>query len=768
MPTTSAYPILDPAATVDPYTAVLRSTQCAFVVMAKAPRPGKVKTRLSPPLTLDQAAALNIAFLQDTTQNLAKASGHGLAAGIISYSPVGEESLFDELLPAGFALIPQRGESFGERLLNTAEDILACGYGSVCLIDSDSPTVPTAAFKQAIEALSRPGDRIVLGPSQDGGYYLIGLKHAHPEPFTNIAWSTPTVADETRDRCREANLELIELPLWYDVDDAETLAFLTTELLEDTPPPFTDQPGYPAPQTRAFLQSLQQQGTTINPVALHLDSEMSVSSAAIGTKPHWHEARPWQTNAGLILLGTALTFLSSQLVTEYHHFTIGFSGVSGWSATLYIAAVFLILTQPVNRLTLPIILAGAVAARIVPLLHEPFLSSDIYRYVWDGIVQHAHISPYRYVPGDPALAFLRAPHQNIFDHINRRDYAHTIYPPIAQIILYLITAISPTITAMKTAMVLFEAVTLYALIQILKQLGLRPEQSLLYAWCPLTIWEIAGSGHIDSAVMAFITLALLFRLRRRPILTGLFLGLAIMTKFYPIVLLPALLIPATKPGAPRLASGTWLSKPLSFLNPKNWDWNLPITTFAVIVFGYAAYSGVGLLVFGFLGGYAHEEGMTTGTRYFLLELAQHIPGLQNLPTAAFYIFCILTFATLTLWSLRTSFIQQQPTTGNQQPATFLTTAFALAAALMFLFSPHYPWYILWLVPFFTLLPNLPILTYLMAFFYLFTTALADGTIPKMFIVNKILYGLVCVAVLIYLALRRRTIPGLNFHQSPQF
>ena len=472
------------------------------------------------------------------------------------------------------------------------------------------------------------------------------------------------------------------------------------------------------------------------------------------TKPLWHHVRPWQTNAALILIGTALTFLSSQLVSEYHHFTIGFSGVAGWSATLYIAAFFLILTQPVNRLTFPIILAVAIATRIVPLQHEPWLSSDIYRYVWDGIVQHAHISPYRYVPGDPALAPLRAPHQDIFDHINRRDYAHTIYPPAAQIILYLITWISPTITAMKTAMVLFEAVTLYALIKILTQLGLRREQSLLYAWCPLVIWEIAGSGHIDSAVMAFISLALLFRLRRRPILTGLFLGLAIMTKFYPIFLLPALLIPRE----PRTTSSKW-----AFLNPRNWDWKLPITTLAVIVLGYAAYSSVGLLVFGFLTGYAHEEGMTTGTRYFLLELVQQIPGLQNLPTAAFYIFCALTFAALKIWSLKRNF---DAASKLGREAAFLAPAFAFAAALMFLFSPHYPWYILWLIPFFTLIPNLPILTYMMAFFYLFTTALADGSLSNMFIINKILYGAVAIALLIQLALRNRIVPGLNFHQRP--
>ena len=109
----------------------------------------------------------------------------------------------------------------------------------------------------------------------------------------------------------------------------------------------------------------------------------------------------------------------------------------------------------------------AIACRLVALFAEPYLSSDIYRYVWDGIVQHAHISPYRYVPGDPALAFLRAPHQDIFDNINRRDYAHTIYPPAAQALFYLITWISPTVTFMKTVMVLFEGVTMYALITLL-------------------------------------------------------------------------------------------------------------------------------------------------------------------------------------------------------------------------------------------------------------------------------------------------------------
>jgi alpha-1,6-mannosyltransferase len=445
---------------------------------------------------------------------------------------------------------------------------------------------------------------------------------------------------------------------------------------------------------------------------------------------HWSVARAWQTNAALLLIGTALFFLCRQLVSEYDHYTIGPSGVSGWSCILYLAAAFLILTQPVDRFTFPIILAIAIACRLAVLFSEPYFSSDIYRYVWDGIVQHAHISPYRYVPGNPVLEFLRAPNQDIFDNINRRDYAHTIYPPAAQALFYLITWISPTVTFMKTAMVLFEGITMYALIALLRSLGVRREQILLYAWCPLLIWEIAGSGHLDSAAMAFIALALLARYRRQPILTGLFLAIAILLKLYPLVLLPALY--------------------------RRGDFKMPATVAAVVALGYAAYSSVGLLVFGYLGGYVKEEGMATGTRYFLLELAQRIPGLHGIPPTDYFLFCAAVFAAIMWWCWQIASQQGSDTAHHFTSvgdASFLPPAFALAGALMFLFSPHYAWYIIWLVPFFTLMPNLPILSYLLGFFYLYTTALAVPG-PRMFLANEILYAAVFAAFLIQLTLKR--------------
>ena len=243
-------------AVLDPGTPVAdRGEVCALAVMAKAPRPGKVKTRLQPPLTADEAAALNICFLRDTTRNLAQVAGAGTAQGLICYTPVGDEEAFDGLLPEGFAMVAQRGDGFGERLHLAATDILACGFGAVCLIDSDSPTVPTAALAAAVAALQMPGDRVVLGGSVDGGYYLIGLKQAHAAPFERITWSTGSVLAETVERVRQAGLELVELPVWYDVDDGVTLRVLEAELLDGKRPAFATVDGFEAVATREFLRA---------------------------------------------------------------------------------------------------------------------------------------------------------------------------------------------------------------------------------------------------------------------------------------------------------------------------------------------------------------------------------------------------------------------------------------------------------------------------------------------------------------------------------
>jgi uncharacterized protein len=225
---------------------------CALGLMAKAPIAGEVKTRLVPPLKTGEAAALNICFLRDMMANIKSITETEAATGLVVYTPAGSESAFDGLLPIGFELLAQRGTSLGERLCNATDDLLRQGYTAVCLINSDSPTLPGSRLIRAIEALSTDGDRVVLGEAEDGGYYLIGLKHAHRNLFNEIAWSTSDVLARTKQRAAEIDLPVELLPPWYDVDDAETLNQLCEELFVTS----SSDVAYFAHHTRAFLESI--------------------------------------------------------------------------------------------------------------------------------------------------------------------------------------------------------------------------------------------------------------------------------------------------------------------------------------------------------------------------------------------------------------------------------------------------------------------------------------------------------------------------------
>src|SRR5262249_52169092 len=231
---------------------------CALALMTKAPRAGEVKTRLVPPLTNEEAAWLNRCFLQDTGAAIsaccrgltARNRGRPIACGIAVYTPVGAESDYAGILPIDFSLVAQRGENFGERLYSAAEDLFQCGFDAVCLIDSDSPTIPAENFARAVELLSMPGNHIVLGPCYDGGYYLIGLKQLHCEVFKGIDWSTERVLEQTRQRATQIGVGVHELPRGFDVDDRASLRRLCDELLGEKA-----RDGV-APQTQKFLREL--------------------------------------------------------------------------------------------------------------------------------------------------------------------------------------------------------------------------------------------------------------------------------------------------------------------------------------------------------------------------------------------------------------------------------------------------------------------------------------------------------------------------------
>jgi rSAM/selenodomain-associated transferase 1 len=216
---------------------VATTASCGIAFMAKASAPGRAKTRLVPPVTFDEAAALNTAFLQDVADNVLSAARqsmpHAGIAGYAAYGPPGSEDFFRRALPAPVGLIGAWLPNFGNCLLHAIGEIFARGHSSAVVLNSDSPTLPTSLLNETAEVLARPGDRAVLGPSTDGGYYLLGLKMTHRRMFEDIAWSTEHVAEQTLHRAREIGLDVHQLPVWYDIDDVESLRRLHAELSDD-------------------------------------------------------------------------------------------------------------------------------------------------------------------------------------------------------------------------------------------------------------------------------------------------------------------------------------------------------------------------------------------------------------------------------------------------------------------------------------------------------------------------------------------------------
>ncbi len=212
------------------YFSLSETQRCGIAIMAKASTPGRTKTRLAPPLNFEEAAEFNTAFLQDITENVLLAGHQVSLAGYVAFGPPGSEEFFRRTLPAAIGLIDASFPYFGDCLIFTIDEILRRGHDSAVVLNSDSPTLPTSLLVETAEILARPGDRAVLGPCSDGGYYLLGLKRTHHRLFEDIAWSTEKVAKQTLARAREINLDVHVLPVWYDVDDFEGLRTLHGEL----------------------------------------------------------------------------------------------------------------------------------------------------------------------------------------------------------------------------------------------------------------------------------------------------------------------------------------------------------------------------------------------------------------------------------------------------------------------------------------------------------------------------------------------------------
>jgi hypothetical protein len=387
-------------------------------------------------------------------------------------------------------------------------------------------------------------------------------------------------------------------------------------------------------------------------------------------KPPAEAAFPWR----LAVLG-GMSFLLYLLGSAWQPplertyqpwYLLWFSAVFG----IYILALLSLRRQEQRShpTVVALIVGWALIFRLSVLWVTPgFLSDDIYRYTWDGLVQQAGLNPYLYPPEAPELAFLRD--DTIFPMINRK-WALTIYPPGAQLFFRLMAWLSPgDLVAMKAMILLADVAAIALLVRLLPQLGMHRNRVLLYAWLPLVIVELGISGHLDGLMIPFVLLAFLSMLQRRPWLVGLSLGMATLIKLYPAILLPVLY--------------------------RRRGWTMPLVFGGLIGLGYVLYWGAGAQIIGYLPHYlAPDEFTNLSLRPILMWLVgwfteDPFPYVQSLSAAVLLLVmghCV-----------------RQP---DKSPHQALHWGIGLIALYLLVVSPGvFQWYLPWLLALVTLTPS---------------------------------------------------------------
>jgi len=423
-----------------------------------------------------------------------------------------------------------------------------------------------------------------------------------------------------------------------------------------------------------------------------------------------------QARLALILTPAALAVIGLALAWSYHWggYLHRFSqGISAYIAlfilqfALYLAACYFVFrnqspaARQVGLATCGIIVLLACVFRAELAGKPPYLSTDAYRYVWDGHVQSHHINPYRYKPTAAPIAYLRD--DRVFPKINGADYAVTPYPPVAQMIYLLVDLISPlNVNAFKILLVGFDMVSILAIMLALARSGMDPSRAVLFAWHPLLIWEGAHSGHVDSVFIAFLALALLAWSYKRHATTGVALAAAALIKFYPLILLPVFLPSAMSEPADhgeasrqrpeglrgiisRARSALWCSAGRRTI----------LGVIITIVLCYLPYLTVGRGIFGYMNEFFEEEGyINRGGRYFLLAVARQ---LVPVPTIVYTCFALIALAGLGMvWLTRT----------RRSVTDVAQGSIAMIGLYLVLTTPRYPWYYCWILPFLCFIPRL--------------------------------------------------------------
>jgi alpha-1,6-mannosyltransferase len=374
-----------------------------------------------------------------------------------------------------------------------------------------------------------------------------------------------------------------------------------------------------------------------------------------------------------LLAAIGVVLIGLTLLTPFAFRTLGdnaFIALAMIAGLLTIAATNLAERMPSNR-ALWLVFAIAILLRACVLLFDPFLSSDIYRYVWDGMVQAAGINPYRYVPADEALTFLRD--EAIFPHINRASFAVTIYPPVAQFFFLAVTRVGASVTTMRLALLGCETITVVLIVLLLRRMKCPIARVTAYVWHPLPLWEIAGSGHIDALMVALMLLGLWVALTGHA-----FRGAA-------SIALSALV----KPYAASALAGIW----------RPWDLKMPLVVIAVVALCYVPYLSVGWGVLGFLTkGYLIEEGIRDGNDLWLLSLWRLAFGEHRGDVAVYVALAALALLIIGLSVARNSHRDVASSVGDINMLLLVT---------LLLLSPNYPWYFLVITPFVALCGSAP-------------------------------------------------------------
>jgi hypothetical protein len=374
-----------------------------------------------------------------------------------------------------------------------------------------------------------------------------------------------------------------------------------------------------------------------------------------------------------LLAGTGLVLVGLTLVTPFAFEAYGdnaFIALTIGAGLLTVVATCLAERVPADR-ALWLIFGLGIALRAYVLLFDPLLSSDIYRYVWDGRVQAAGINPYRYFPADEALAFLRD--GAIFPYINRAATAVTIYPPVAQFFFLVVTRIGDSVTVMRLALLGCEAVTVTLIMLLLRRMNRPVTRVVAYLWHPLPLWEIANSGHVDALMLALMLLGLWIALTGRALRGAVVIALSVLVKPYT---------------APVLA-GIW----------RPWDPKMPFIVIATVVLCYLPYLSVGWGVLGFLTkGYLNEEGIIAGNDLWPLAVWRLVFGEHQGDVVTYVVLAALLLLVMALAVARSA---------DRSATSRIAEINTLLLMTLLLLSPNYPWYFLVITPFVALCGSAP-------------------------------------------------------------